>query len=174
VLHSLLLRDHRSAPQGRVLPHALFYNPNIHPRQEYDLRKASVMAYAAKLGRGVVEADYDHEAWEERVKGLEDEPERGQRCTKCFDMRLERTALYAYENRFSQFATTNGFARWKDINQVNRSGILAASRYPGMTFWSRNWRLGNAQILANSISKQEKFYRQNYCGCRFSLKNRVR
>jgi hypothetical protein len=155
-------------------PTLFFYNPNIYPRQEYDLRKALVMAYAAKLGLRVVEADYDNEAWEERVKGLENEPERGQRCTRCFDMRFERTALYASENGFSMFATTNGFARWKDINQVNRSGVLAASRYPGMTFLDRNWRLGNAQVLANAISKQENFYRQTYCGCRFSLQKTER
>jgi len=151
-------------------PTLFFYNPNIFPRQEYDKRKASVTAYAIKLDLRVVEADYDNDVWEERVKGLEDEPERGRRCSHCFDMRLERTALFASENGFLMFATTNGFARWKAIDQVNQSGVLAASRYPGLIFLDRNWRLGNAQILANAISKQENFYSQNYCGCRFSLR----
>jgi epoxyqueuosine reductase len=153
-------------------PTLFFYNPNIHPRHEYDLRKASVMAYAAKLRLPVVEADYDLELWEDWIKGLENEPERGKRCSKCFDMRLERTALYAYEHGFEVFATTNSFSRWKDRSQVDQSGLKAVSRYLGIRYWDRNWRLGNAQNLASIITEQENFYRQTYCGCRFSLNNR--
>jgi epoxyqueuosine reductase len=153
-------------------PTLFLYNPNIYPRHEYELRKASVIAYAFKLRLPVVEADYDLKAWEDRVKGLENEPERGKRCSKCFDMRLERTALYAYEYGFEAFATTNSFSRWKDRSQVDQSGLMAASHYPGICYWDRNWRLGDAQTLASIITRQENFYRQTYCGCRFSLNNR--
>ncbi len=151
------------------LPVLFFYNPNIFPRKEYELRKASVLAYAAKLDLPFVDADYDNELWEERVKGLEQEPERGKRCSACFDMRLERAALYAYENSFSILATTNSIARLKNMNQVNASGVRAAARYPGMIFLDRNWRIGDALKKASQITLKENFYRQTYCGCRFSI-----
>jgi predicted adenine nucleotide alpha hydrolase (AANH) superfamily ATPase len=150
-------------------PTVYFYNPNIYPRNEYDLRKDSIVKYVNKLHLPLVDADYDSAAWLEQVKGLENEPERGKRCSKCFDMRLERTALYAHENGFGMIATTNGFARWKDQAQVNQSGLKAASKYPGMIYWDRNWRLGGAQTLAAEITKQENFYRQTYCGCQYSI-----
>ena len=77
-----------------------FYNPNIHPRAEYELRKSENIRFAQKHGIPFVDADYDTENWFARVKGLEHEPERGVRCTQCFDMRFERTALYAHEHDF--------------------------------------------------------------------------
>ncbi|GIT33409.1 MAG: hypothetical protein Ct9H300mP3_09400 [Gammaproteobacteria bacterium] len=64
----------------------------------------------------------------------------GKRCTKCFDMRFERSALYAHENNFSLFATTLGISRWKDLDQVNNSGLRAVSRYEDLNFWDFNWR----------------------------------
>ncbi len=75
----------------------LFYNPNIHPEEEYRLRKDENIRYARQLGISFVDLDYDKDRWFERVRGLEWEPERGARCTACFDMRFERSALYAVE-----------------------------------------------------------------------------
>ena len=83
-----------------------FYNPNIHPRTEYELRKEENIRYAEKLGMEFVDADYDTDNWFERVRGLEQEPERGARCTVCFDMRFERTALYAAEHGFNLISST--------------------------------------------------------------------
>ena len=77
-----------------------FYNPNIHPREEYELRKAENIRFAQSSGVAFVDADYDTDHWFARAKGLEWEPERGARCTMCFDLRFERTALYAHENGF--------------------------------------------------------------------------
>ena len=77
-----------------------FYNPNIHPKKEYEIRKNENIRFAEKLGIPIVDADYDVDNWYERAKGMEYEPERGKRCTMCFDMRFERTALYAYEHGF--------------------------------------------------------------------------
>jgi len=73
-------------------------------------------------------------------KGLEWEPERGKRCSMCFDMRFERTALYAMENNFDIITSSLGLSRWKDMNQINQSGIRAASRYSGLVYWTYNWR----------------------------------
>ena len=89
-----------------------FYNPNIHPKREYEIRKDENKRYAASRGIPFVDCDYDAKAWFERVKGLEYEPERGARCTACFDMRMEVTAAYAAQHGFPVFTTTNATSRW--------------------------------------------------------------
>jgi len=148
-----------------------FYNPNIHPVQEYEIRKNENIRFAEKLGFGFIDADYDKDNWFERIKGLEDAPERGERCTVCFDMRFERSALYAHENGFDTFATTLGISRWKDLNQINTSGLKAANRYNDLEFWDFNWRKQGGSSRMLEISKQEKFYKQEYCGCVYSLRD---
>ena len=148
-----------------------FYNPNIHPLQEYELRKEENKRYCQKLGFNFIDADYDKDNWFKRIKGLENEPERGERCTKCFDMRFERSALYAHENKFSLFATTLGISRWKDLDQVNNSGLRAADRYSDLNFWDFNWRKAGGSPRMIEISKREEFYQQEYCGCVYSLRD---
>ena len=148
-----------------------FYNPNIHPIQEYELRKDENKRYCQKLGFNFIDADYDKDNWFKRIKGLENEPERGERCTKCFDMRFERSALYAHENNFSLFATTLGISRWKDLDQVNNSGLRAADRYSDLNFWDFNWRKAGGSPRMIEISKREEFYQQEYCGCVYSLRD---
>ncbi len=149
----------------------LFYNPNIHPLAEYTLRKEENIRYARKLGVPFVDLDYDKDNWFTRVKGLEDAPERGERCTACFDMRFERSALYAAEHGFSVFSSTLGISRWKDMNQINACGVRAASRYPDMHYWDYNWRKagGSQRMIENA--KREEFYQQEYCGCVYSLRD---
>lgn len=148
-----------------------FYNPNIHPLQEYELRKEENKKFCQKLGFNFVDADYDKDKWFDRIKGLENEPERGERCTKCFDMRFERSALYAHENNFFLFATTLGISRWKDLDQVNNSGLRAVSRYEDLYFWDFNWRKQGGSSRMIEISKREEFYQQEYCGCIYSLRD---
>ena len=148
-----------------------FYNPNIHPIEEYELRKEENKRYCESLDFKFVDADYDKDNWFDRIKGLEDEPERGKRCTKCFDMRFERSALFAHENNFSLFATTLGISRWKDLDQVNNSGLRAANRYNNLTFWDFNWRKQGGSSRMIEISKREEFYQQEYCGCVYSLRD---
>ena len=148
-----------------------FYNPNIHPIEEYELRKEENKRYCEALDFKFIDVDYDKDNWFDRIKGLEDEPERGERCTKCFDMRFERSALFAYENNFSLFATTLGISRWKDLNQVNNSGLRAANRYDNLTFWDFNWRKQGGSSRMIEISKREEFYQQEYCGCVYSLRD---
>ena len=86
-------------------------------------------------------------------------------------MRFERSALFAHENNYDTFATTRGISRWKDLEQINASGLKAANRYNDLDFWDFNWRKqgGSARML--EISKQEKFYKQEYCGCVYSLRD---
>ncbi len=148
-----------------------FYNPNIHPVQEYEIRKQENVAFAEKHGIPFIDADYDKDNWFERVKGQEMEPERGKRCTTCFDMRFERTALYAYEHGFPVISSSLGISRWKDMNQINDSGTRAASRYPGMEYWTYNWRKNGGAARMYEIAKRENFYKQEYCGCVYSLRD---
>ena len=149
----------------------LFYNPNIHPQREYELRKDENKRYADKLELNFIDLDYDTENWFERVKGFEMEPERGQRCTLCFDMRFERTALHAVENGYKTFTSTLGTSRWKDFDQINSCGERAAARYGGLTYWTHNWRKKGGSPRMVEISKQERFYQQEYCGCVYSLRD---
>jgi predicted adenine nucleotide alpha hydrolase (AANH) superfamily ATPase len=148
-----------------------FYNPNIHPRREYELRKDENIRFAERFGVPFVDADYDRDNWFARARGMENEPERGIRCTMCFDMRLERTALYAHEHGFQVMTSSLGVSRWKNMRQVNACGIRAAARYPGLMYWDYNWRKGGGSARMLAISKRENFYRQEYCGCVYSLRD---
>jgi len=148
-----------------------FYNPNIHPQKEYLLRKEENINFAQKHNVPFIDADYDRENWFERAKGMENEPERGIRCTMCFDMRFERTALYASENGFNVFTSSLGISRWKDMNQINQCGINAANKYPNLIYWDYNWRKGGGSARMIEISKREHFYQQEYCGCIYSLRD---
>lgn len=148
-----------------------FYNPNIHPAREYELRKEENIRFAEEHNIPFIDADYDTENWFDRVKGLENEPERGERCTACFDMRFERTALYAWENGFDTITSSLGISRWKDMDQINGSGMRAAARYPGMLYWTYNWRKQGGSERMIQISKREEFYQQEYCGCVYSLRD---
>lgn len=148
-----------------------FYNPNIHPKKEYELRKKENIRYAEKLGLDFIDADYDVQNWFTRAKGMEYEPERGLRCTMCFDMRFERTALYAFENNFKVITSSLGISRWKNMQQINDCGEKAASHYDGVTYWTYNWRKDGGGARMYELAKEEEFYKQEYCGCIYSLRD---
>lgn len=148
-----------------------FYNPNIHPLQEYEIRKKENIVFAQKHNIPFIDADYDKDNWFARVKGLEWEPERGKRCTACFDMRFERTALYAVEHGFPVISSSLGISRWKDMEQINAAGLRAASRYPQLQYWTYNWRKNGGSARMYEIAKLENFYQQEYCGCVYSLRD---
>lgn len=147
-----------------------FYNPNVYPRDEYERRKEHNANFAVKVGIPFIEADYDPDDWFARVKGLENEPERGKRCTQCFLMRLERSALYAHEHGFPVLTSCFGISRWKNMRQVNDCGHLAASRYCNVTYWDYDWRKSGGVVRMQEVADREGFYRQRYCGCAYSLR----
>ncbi|MXP50888.1 epoxyqueuosine reductase QueH [Pantoea sp. SoEX] len=149
----------------------LFYNPNIHPQREYLIRKRENINFASKYNIPFIDLDYDKDNWFIRAKGLEKEPERGLRCKICFDMRFERTALYAFENNFDTISSSLGISRWKDIKQINDCGRNAVSNYKNITYWEYNWRKKGGSERMIKISKREKFYQQEYCGCIYSLRD---
>eukprot|EP00978_Attheya_sp_CCMP212_P031488 scaffold119182_cov35-Attheya_sp.AAC.1 len=132
-----------------------FYNPNIHPRKEYEIRKEENKRYCEQIGVPFIDCDYDMENWYKRMKGMEYDPERGHRCTECFDMRMERAALYAHEHDFHAIATTNATSRWKDVKQVDDSGYRSAARYEGLKYWSYDWQSDEMTIRKYQISATE-------------------
>lgn len=148
-----------------------FYNPNIHPRKEYDLRKNENIRYARKVGIPFVDADYDPERWFDLTRGHEQDPERGERCSLCFEMRFTRTAQFAVQNGFRVFTSCLGISKWKDFEQVTRAGKRAAALFPGLVYWPYNWRKKDGSQRMIEISREENFYQQQYCGCVYSLRD---
>ena len=151
-----------------IRPTVFYYNPNIYPRQEYDIRKQEAIRFVTAQGLDFVDADYDHAAWLHDVQGLEGEPERGRRCLTCFTLRLTATARYAALHGFRVFTTTLASSRWKNLDQINEAGRRAAAACPGTVFWEQNWRKGGLQERRNQLLKEYAFYNQLYCGCEFS------
>ena len=148
-----------------------FYNPNIHPRKEYELRKEENVRYAKKMGIPFIDADYDSERWFDITRGHEKDGERSERCSLCFEMRFVKTAEYASRHGFRVITSCLGISRWKDFHQVTRAGVRAASLFPGVSYWAYNWRKQAGSTRMIEIAKEEKFYQQQYCGCAYSLRD---
>ena len=108
-----------------ITPVIYYCNPNIYPQEEYEIRKNECTRYAESLGLEIVDADYDHDNWLAQMKGLENEPERGGRCLKCFKLRLLRTAEYARQRGIKVITTTLASSRWKSLDQINEAGEWA-------------------------------------------------
>lgn len=148
-----------------------FYNPNIHPTREYQRRKEENARFARAMGVPFVDADYDPQLWTARTRALKHAPERGARCALCFDIRLEHTARFAAAKKFDVMASTLGISRCKDLAQVNAAGARAADLVQQVQWWPFNWRKGGGANRMAEIARREGFYRQNYCGCAYSLRD---
>ena len=153
-----------------VRPTIFYYNPNIWPREEYEIRKLESKRHAESLGITWIDSDYDHEQWRQDVCGLEDEPERGRRCEQCFTLRLTVAAKEAKRLGLKYFTTTLASSRWKSLEQINRAGHLAEQAVEGTVFWDQNWRKGGLQDRRNQLLRDYHFYNQQYCGCEFSAR----
>lgn len=153
-----------------IRPTIFYYNPNIYPQAEYETRKAEAIRYAISRNLDFIDADYNHGHWRQLMRGLENEPERGSRCLKCFFLRLTETARYAAEHGFTVFTTTLASSRWKSLEQINEAGRHAAALHPSTIFWEQNWRKGGLQERRNQLLKAYAFYNQQYCGCEFSMR----
>lgn len=152
-----------------ITPVIYYCNPNIFPKEEYEIRKNECTRYAQSLGLEIIDADYDHENWLEAMKGLEGEPERGGRCLKCFKLRLQRTAEYAQQRGIKVITTTLASSRWKSLDQINEAGHWACLS-KNVIWWDQNWRKNGLQERRNQILKEFDFYNQLYCGCEFSMR----
>ena len=148
----------------------LFYNPNIFPQEEYEKRRAEQMRLCQTLGARFVELSYDHSVWQQAVRGLEHEPERGKRCSMCFYIRLKQAARYARQHHFDFFASVLGTSRYKDINQVHEQAHQVW-REEGTPYWADSWRKHGLSELRQALIKEHKLYMQDYCGCEYSKRN---
>jgi len=152
--------------QGGERPLVFFSNSNIDTREEHDKRLAELQRYCAASGVEVIADEYDHAAWLEAVRGLENEPERGARCLRCFRFRLERAAAAARERGCTVLTTSLAQSRWKSLEQVNEAGEEACGVSP--RWWNANWRKGGLQPRRAELIREWNFYNQPYCGCEFS------
>ena len=116
-----------------------------------------------------------HAEWLDAMRGLENEPERGSRCARCFYYRMLATAKKAQELGIPYFATTLASSRWKNLEQINAAGEKAAEdvgcQMLDVHFWAQNWRKEGLQERRNALLKEYAFYNQQYCGCEFSMRS---
>jgi len=144
-----------------------FYDPNIHPRVEYNKRRDEIKSYAEKLNIEFIEGDYDTPTWIAKTKDLENEPEKGKRCDVCFDIRLGETARKAAQENYQAFATVLSMSPHKDAKKISVIGRSLAKKFK-IDFVDRDWKKNDGFKIANKLSAREGFYRQDYCGCIYS------
>lgn len=154
------------ARQGRTFT-VLFYNPNIDTAEEYQKRLAENKRVCARFHVPLAELPYEPDVWHRAVQGLEQEPERGRRCSVCFQLRLERAATYAKEHGFTHFSSVLGISRHKDLQQVNQAAAVAAETCH-LPYDLTNWRKGGLEELRRALIQEMNLYKQSYCGCIFS------
>jgi predicted adenine nucleotide alpha hydrolase (AANH) superfamily ATPase len=157
----------RLRDEGEVV--LFFSNGNLFPAAEFDRRLAAAQTLAAATGVELVVDEYDHEAWRAFVAGLEDEPERGGRCLRCFEFSFQRAARYAKDYGFSGLATTLTISPYKRSADIFRVGKDVWDGFLEIDFKKRD---GYRRSL--ELSRELGLYRQDYCGCEYSLRDRNR
>lgn len=151
----------------------LFYNPNIYPEEEFAKRageeKRLISALKAKNEINFVQCDFDPSEFYTAVKGFEDCREGGERCRKCFELRLRKTAAYAKEKGFDYFTTTLTISPLKNAEVLNETGEKAGEEY-GIKHLPSDFKKKGGYQRSIVLSKEFGLYRQDYCGCVFSLR----
>ena len=146
-----------------------YYNPNISPFEEYTRRLEEEKRFLSEAYPfvKVVDAEYDNQNFEDMAKGLEDLKEGGERCKKCYRMRLEKTAKFAKENGYDFFTTTLTVSPYKHSATLNEIGEEVASQF-GTKYLVSDFKKENGYLHSIELSKKYNLYRQDYCGCKFS------
>lgn len=148
-----------------------FYNPNIHPEAEFNLRLEETRKVARWLGLPLVEAGYDVERWMKLTEKFKDEPEKGRRCDICYAMRLRRTAEQAAASGFDYFATVMSLSPWKKADVLNRLGRMFSWRFK-VRYLEADFKKKDGFRKSVELSRARGLYRQDYCGCLYSLRDR--
>ena len=164
--HFFLQKLQTDFPDEKLV--GFFYDPNIHPYSEYKLRLLDVQHSCDILGIELIEGAYDIETWLKFVKGLESEPEKGDRCTVCFDRRLDVSAQKAIELGHDKFTTTLLISPKKSQEKLQIIGDDLSKKY-NIEFIFKDYRAKNGVELQGKEVKKNNLYRQNYCGCLFGL-----
>ena len=144
-----------------------FYNPNVHPVNEYEKRLSEIEHFASTVKMPLIRGDYDIKDWFGYIKGLENEPEGGKRCYLCYEFRLERTAMLAKELHFDYFTTTLSISPHKNSKWIFEIAESLEEKY-GVKFLYADFKKRNGFKASVVLSKYFSMYRQNYCGCVFS------
>lgn len=134
---------------------------------EYLKRQEEVLKLAKITGQQVLLGGDDFLAWQQAVRGLENEPEGGKRCAVCIDFRLNQCAELAAEQNYLLFATTLSVSPHKNLDQIEKAGQRAASKH-GVKYLSANFKKADGYKRSLELSKQHSLYRQNYCGCLYA------
>lgn len=150
----------------------LYYNPNISPEKEYRHRVEEQKRLISEMCPDVkfIEGNYEPQKFYEMSKGLENEPERGARCLKCYRMRLEKTAEIAKNNGFDFFTTTLSISPQKDSSVLNKIGKDLSEKY-NIPYLFSDFKKRNGYKRSIELSAAYNLYRQNFCGCIFSRTN---
>ena len=148
----------------------LYYNPNIYPEEEYIKRLNTQKEIISKMHLNVklLENGYLNQEFEQIAKGLENEKEGGIRCTKCFYLRLEKTAKIASEKHFDYFTTTLSVSPYKDSQRLNKIGEVLEKEY-NIKYLYSDFKKKEGYKRSNELAKKYDLYRQHYCGCKYSL-----
>lgn len=144
-----------------------YYNPNIEPVEEYNLRKSVQMTVLEKLGVGYLDCDYENDSFKKISFGHENDLEGGARCSLCFKLRLEKTALEAKNNNYDYFATTLTVSPHKNSQVINAIGASVAQNYD-IKFLYADFKKHDGYKKSIELSKEYNLYRQDYCGCLYS------
>ncbi len=151
----------------------LYYNPNIYPEEEYACRvreqQRFIQMFPMKYPASFIEGNYDPERFYNMAKGMEDLPEGGERCFACYELRLREAAEYAKRLNLDYFTTTLSISPMKDAQKLNEIGERLAEEY-GRKYLSSDFKKKNGYLRSTQISKEYGMYRQNYCGCVFSMR----
>lgn len=147
-----------------------FYNPNIHPEEEYKKRLVYAKEAADNYSLALIEAPYDKNNWLHVTNGYGDNPEGGQRCEICINMRLEKTAVFAVENGYGIFATTLSVSPHKNSKIINNAGKILSEKY-GIEFFDADFKKQDGFKKTMELSRELDLYRQNYCGCTYSIRD---
>ena len=149
----------------------LYYNPNIYPQEEYLKRKEEQIRLINELDTDglvdIMDCDYDNDIYEEKIHGLENEPERGSRCKVCYKMRMEKTALLASSNNYDYFSTTLSVSPYKNADWINEIGEEMESAYNVNWLYS-DFKKKDGYKQSILLSQKYNLYRQDYCGCKYS------
>ena len=154
----------------------LYYNPNIEPKEEYEKRKNEeirfIKEFKTKYPVKMLDCDYDNETYHEVIKGLENEPEGGARCSKCFLLRMEKGAIKAKELNMDYFGTTLTVSPYKNSQILNNIGKSLEEKYHIKYLYS-DFKKREGYKRSIELSKIYNLYRQHYCGCLYSKDNEV-
>ena len=150
----------------------LYYNPNIYPYEEYKKRKDEQIRLISNFkGVKIINCDYDNDIYNEVIKGLENEPERGSRCTKCFYLRLNKTGEIAKKNDFEYFGTTLTVSPYKNARLLNEIGEDISKKYDIKWLYS-DFKKNDGYKKSIELSKKYDLYIQDYCGCIYSKRDK--